>query len=60
MRTTSVLTLPLVFLLTACGREQAAPAATALDVRVVQMQELVALVKSNLGRGALVNVWATW
>lgn len=60
MRTTSAGALPLVFLLAACSREQAAPATAQADIRVVRIQELVALVKSNLGRGALVNVWATW
>ena len=46
-------------LLAACGSEQAA-APAAPEPSIVDLAQLQALVKQNLGRGALVNVWATW
>lgn len=30
------------------------------EPRIVDMAQLDAAVKQNLGRGTLVNVWATW
>lgn len=31
-----------------------------VEAKVVDLEQLVAAVRANLGRGALVNVWATW
>lgn len=47
----------LLGVLAACAGDSAPPASAA---RVVALQELAAAVKQNLGRGALVNLWATW
>jgi len=51
--------------LAACSgesRSTAAPvgATVSAEPRIVNLEELAAAVKQNLGRGALVNVWATW
>ncbi len=46
-------------LLGACGAEPGAPPAGPRP-RFVDLQQLAAEVKQNLGRGALVNLWATW
>jgi hypothetical protein len=46
--------------LAACSGEPARPPASAPEPKIVALQELEALVKQARGRGALVNVWATW
>jgi hypothetical protein len=48
-----------VMALAACSSESQ-PTPAALEPRVVDMAQLDAAVKQNLGRGTLVNVWATW
>jgi len=48
-----------LLVLAACGGEHQ-PAPEAPEPRIVTMDELVVAVKKNLGRGTLVNVWATW
>jgi hypothetical protein len=52
--------LGLVLLSGACGGESARAPAAAPETRLVDLEQLAAAVKQNLGRGALVNVWATW
>ncbi|MEZ5964788.1 MAG: hypothetical protein R3F56_13160 [Planctomycetota bacterium] len=42
-----------------CG-EQAPESVAAVAPLAVDVQQLAAAVKQNLGRGTLVNVWATW
>lgn len=49
----------LVGLLGACGNHPAAPP-QGPEPRFVDLQQLAVEVKQNLGRGALVNLWATW
>ena len=49
----------LAFALAACGSESQ-PAVPAPEPRVVDMAQLEVAVQQNLGRGTLVNVWATW
>lgn len=46
--------------LAACSGERPPSPATGVAPRVLEMAELAAAVKQNLGRGTLVNVWATW
>lgn len=53
------LPLAALLVLAACGGEHQ-PAPEAPEPRIVTMDELVVAVKKNLGRGTLVNVWATW
>jgi len=43
----------------ACGPEPAAQD-PGPEPRLVDLKQLAAEVKQNLGRGALVNLWATW
>lgn len=57
MRVTSF-GLLLIAGLAACGGGEAARAPAA--AKVGGIAELQALLKQGLGRGALVNVWATW
>jgi hypothetical protein len=45
--------------LAACGGENA-PAVAPPQARIVDMAQLDAELKQNLGRGTLVSVWATW
>ena len=49
--------------LCACGAEpttQPAESPAGPEPRLVDLKQLAVEVKQNLGRGALVNLWATW
>lgn len=53
----------LLGVLGACGAEPTtspAEAPAGPEPRFVNLQQLAVEVKQNLGRGALVNLWATW
>lgn len=49
----------LLGVLSACGAEPTTQLAGPAP-RFVELQQLAVEVKQNLGRGALVNLWATW